>query len=54
MDPKVVVQAKQHIAVAQKALTSLAAACNANDDAKIREAMKVYRIAEQKFSALLK
>jgi hypothetical protein len=54
MDPKEIVQVKQHIKVAQNALAALAAACQANDDAKIKQAMKLYRAAEQKFNALLK
>jgi hypothetical protein len=54
MDPKEVVQLKQHIKVAQHALAALDAACKSNDDAKIQQAMKLYRAAEQKFHALLK
>jgi hypothetical protein len=54
MDPKVVVQLKQHIKVAQHALAALEAACKGNDDAKIQHAMKVYRAAEQKFNAIHK
>jgi hypothetical protein len=54
MDPKTVVLLKQHIKVAQHALLALDAACKSNDDAKIQQAMKVYRAAEQKFNAIHK
>ena len=53
MDPKVLIKLKQHVKVAEAALAQLSAACNADDDAKIKEAMKVYRLAEKKFNALL-